>query len=99
MALAREHSRTGEFSGTLSNSDGGHKPAGPGGGIVQPQCGWKSLDAWDSGGMERHYILQVLRQVGGVISGSDGAAAKLGMKRTTLQSKMLRLGISKEDVN
>ena len=49
--------------------------------------------------LERHYILQVLRQVGGVISGPDGAAAKLGMKRTTLQSKMLRLGISKEDVN
>jgi hypothetical protein len=49
--------------------------------------------------LERQYILQVLRQVGGVISGSDGAAAKLGMKRTTLQSKMLRLGISKEDVN
>jgi transcriptional regulator with GAF, ATPase, and Fis domain len=49
--------------------------------------------------LERQYILQVLRQVGGVISGSDGAAARLGMKRTTLQSKMLRLGISKEDVN
>jgi formate hydrogenlyase transcriptional activator len=49
--------------------------------------------------LERQYILQVLRQVGGVISGSDGAAAKLGMKRTTLQSKMLRLSISKEDVN
>jgi len=49
--------------------------------------------------LERQYILQVLREVGGVISGSDGAAAKLGMKRTTLQSKMLRLGISKEDLN
>lgn len=49
--------------------------------------------------LERQYTLQVLRQVGGVISGSDGAAARLGMKRTTLQSKMLRLGISKEDVN
>src|SRR5205814_4493361 len=51
MALARKHSRTGKFSGTLSNSDGGHKPAGPGGGIVQPQCGWKSLDSRDPGGI------------------------------------------------
>src|SRR5262249_42912507 len=35
--------------------------------------------------LEREYILQVLREVGGVISGSGGAAARLGMKRTTLQ--------------
>ena len=46
--------------------------------------------------LEREYIQQVLRQTGGVVSGSGGAAAKLGMKRTTLQSKMQRLGISKE---
>ena len=46
--------------------------------------------------LEREYISQVLRQTGGVISGSGGAAAKLGMKRTTLQSKMQRLGITKE---
>ena len=31
--------------------------------------------------LERQYILQVLRQADGVISGSDGAAARLGMKR------------------
>jgi len=47
--------------------------------------------------LEREYILQVLRQTGGVVAGSGGAAAKLGMKRTTLQSKMQRLGITKED--
>jgi formate hydrogenlyase transcriptional activator len=47
--------------------------------------------------LERQYILQVLRQADGVISGSNGAAARLGMKRTTLQSKMQRLGISKEE--
>ncbi len=47
--------------------------------------------------LEREYILQVLRQVGGVIAGSNGAAAKLGMKRTTLQSKMQRLGIEREE--
>jgi len=47
--------------------------------------------------LEREYILHVLRQTGGVVAGSGGAAAKLGMKRTTLQSKMQRLGINKED--
>jgi len=47
--------------------------------------------------LEREYISQVLRETGGVVSGSMGAAARLGMKRTTLQSKMQRLGISKEE--
>jgi formate hydrogenlyase transcriptional activator len=47
--------------------------------------------------LERQYIVQVLRQAAGVVSGSHGAAARLGMKRTTLQSKMQRLGITRED--
>ena len=47
--------------------------------------------------LERQYIVQVLRQAAGVVSGSHGAAARLGMKRTTLQSKMQRLGITREE--
>jgi formate hydrogenlyase transcriptional activator len=47
--------------------------------------------------LERQYIVQVLRQSAGVLSGSRGAAARLGMKRTTLQSKMQRLGITREE--
>jgi formate hydrogenlyase transcriptional activator len=47
--------------------------------------------------LERQYIVQVLRQSGGVVSGSHGAAARLGMKRTTLQSKMQRLAIRREE--
>jgi formate hydrogenlyase transcriptional activator len=47
--------------------------------------------------LERQYIVQVLRQSAGVVSGSNGAAARLGMKRTTLQSKMQRLGIAREE--
>jgi formate hydrogenlyase transcriptional activator len=39
----------------------------------------------------------VLRETGGVISGTRGAAARLGLKRTTLQSKMQKLGISRQD--
>jgi formate hydrogenlyase transcriptional activator len=46
---------------------------------------------------EREHILRVLRETGGVISGTRGAAARLGLKRTTLQSKMQKLGISRQD--
>jgi formate hydrogenlyase transcriptional activator len=47
--------------------------------------------------LEREHILRVLRETGGVIAGLQGAAARLGMKRTTLQSRMLKMGISRRD--
>jgi formate hydrogenlyase transcriptional activator len=43
--------------------------------------------------MEREQILTALRDAGGVIAGTSGAAARLGIKRTTLQSRMQKLGI------
>jgi transcriptional regulator with GAF, ATPase, and Fis domain len=43
---------------------------------------------------ERSQILQTLQQTGGVIGGPNGAAARLGVKRTTLISMMKRLGIT-----
>jgi formate hydrogenlyase transcriptional activator len=46
---------------------------------------------------EREHIIRVLRQSGGMISGPKGAARRLEVKRTTLQSKMTRLGIERED--
>jgi formate hydrogenlyase transcriptional activator len=46
---------------------------------------------------ERHHILGVLRETGGLLSGPTGAAHRLGLKRTTLQSKMQRLRIARED--
>ena len=45
--------------------------------------------------LERQRILQVLQETGSVIGGPKGAAARLGLKRTTLLSKMERLGISR----
>lgn len=45
---------------------------------------------------EREHIARILRETRGVISGAHGAAAKLGLKRTTLQSKMQKLGMSRE---
>jgi len=47
---------------------------------------------------ERDHIVEVLRNSGGVISGSNGAAARLGMKRTTLQYRMRKLGIEQKRV-
>ena len=43
----------------------------------------------------RALILQALREAGWVIGGSGGAAARLGLKRTTLVAKMKKLGISR----
>jgi formate hydrogenlyase transcriptional activator len=48
-------------------------------------------------GAERDHILRVLRETNGIISGPRGAPARLGLKRTTLASKMRRLGISCKD--
>jgi DNA-binding NtrC family response regulator len=45
--------------------------------------------------VERERILEALRETGAVIGGQQGAAARLGLKRTTLLSKMQRLGISR----
>lgn len=44
---------------------------------------------------EREHIFRVLRETNWVIGGASGAAVRLGMKRTTLQSKMQKLGISR----
>jgi formate hydrogenlyase transcriptional activator len=42
---------------------------------------------------ERDHILRALEQTGWVIGGTHGAAARLGLKRTSLVSTMQRLGI------
>jgi formate hydrogenlyase transcriptional activator len=44
---------------------------------------------------ERDHILKALRETNWTIGGAAGAAARLGMKRTTLQSRMQKLGISR----
>jgi formate hydrogenlyase transcriptional activator len=46
---------------------------------------------------ERRHIIEVLERTGWRISGKNGAAEILGMKRTTLQSKMKTLGIKRSD--
>jgi formate hydrogenlyase transcriptional activator len=44
---------------------------------------------------EREHILRTLEETRWVISGSAGAAARLGLKRTTLQAMVKRLGIDR----
>jgi formate hydrogenlyase transcriptional activator len=43
--------------------------------------------------VERQHILSVLEQTKWVLSGPNGAAAKLGLKRSTLQFRIRRLGL------
>jgi transcriptional regulator with GAF, ATPase, and Fis domain len=47
---------------------------------------------------ERDHIVEALQHSRGVISGHNGAAARLGMKRTTLQYRMRKLGIEQKRV-
>jgi formate hydrogenlyase transcriptional activator len=53
-----------------------------------PAANRKTLDE-----ATREYILQTLRETNGLVGGKEGAAARLGLARTTLLSKMRRLGI------
>ena len=46
--------------------------------------------------IEREHILQTLRETDGVVGGRLGAALRLGLKRTTLLSRMQKFGISAE---
>jgi transcriptional regulator with GAF, ATPase, and Fis domain len=46
---------------------------------------------------EREHILRVLREAEGQIGGPNGAAARLGLKRTTLNSKIKKLGMERSD--
>jgi two-component system, sensor histidine kinase PdtaS len=49
--------------------------------------------------VERDYLIHILRKVKGRVSGKDGAAIRLGMTRTTLQSRLLKFGINPHDYN
>ncbi|MFM8551124.1 MAG: helix-turn-helix domain-containing protein [Nitrospiraceae bacterium] len=44
---------------------------------------------------ERAHILSILETSGWVVAGRPGAAARLGLKRSTLQHRMKKLGIKR----
>ena len=45
--------------------------------------------------VEREHIMRILRETGWVIGGTAGAAARLGLNRTTLNNRMRKLGITR----
>ncbi len=47
--------------------------------------------------IEREHLVRVLRATQGVLSGPEGAASRLGLKRTTLQSMLKRFGIEPQE--
>jgi transcriptional regulator with GAF, ATPase, and Fis domain len=47
---------------------------------------------------DREQVVQVLKETGGRIGGEDGAAKRLGLKRTTLIAHLKRLGINARTV-
>ncbi len=49
-----------------------------------------------SSSSERKKILRALKEANGIVGGPNGAAARLGMRRTTLQSRMKRLNIDRD---
>ena len=53
-------------------------------------------DAMTLAGAEREHILHALEESNWVVGGKTGAAARLGLKRTTLIDKMRKRGISRE---
>jgi len=64
-------------------------------GQLRPAAGEKSESEDDTlKAREREHILRALRDSHGQISGPRGAATRLGLKRTTLQSKLKHLGIN-----
>ncbi|MBC8043101.1 MAG: sigma 54-interacting transcriptional regulator [Rhizobacter sp.] len=64
-----------------------------GGGDSAAQFQGRTLDE-----MERDYILLVLSQTAGRVRGAAGAAAVLGMKPTTLDARMKKLGIRRDQI-
>ena len=67
--------------------------------ILEEHLGVLGRDRRDTGAfptledMERQHILRALAQTGGVLAGPQGAAKLLGMRRSTVWSRMKKLGI------
>jgi transcriptional regulator with GAF, ATPase, and Fis domain len=61
-----------------------------------PEAGTSRLTNQSLEQIERQHILDVLLSTDGVIKGPAGAAVVLGMKPSTLYSKMEKLGIARK---
>ena len=63
--------------------------------LAAPAAGARTAPPRTLEEIERDHILSVLKSVGWRVSGERGAARILGLKRTTLEARMSRLGISR----
>jgi len=61
-----------------------------------PAGGRQAQDSLGSGVSERARILNALDEAKGLVRGPTGAAARLGLKRTTLQSCMRKYNIARQ---
>ncbi len=76
------------FANHGENSSAGADPSSSLAALATPTSSISTLEE-----AERQHILRALRQTGWRIAGPKGAAALLGMKRTTLQARMRKLAI------
>jgi formate hydrogenlyase transcriptional activator len=60
----------------------------------QSPCPTSGLTLADA---EREHVLSALHETGWIVGGPEGAAARLGMKRSMLYWKMRQLGISRPE--
>jgi len=90
MDLAGKHSRTGKLYRTLGNSDSGLSFQVPSSELSAALNKGTSETLQEK---EREQIMRALRECNGQPGGPGGAAARLGLKRTTLQSRLIHFGI------
>jgi formate hydrogenlyase transcriptional activator len=64
-------------------------------GIILTSKAQSPLSSMNWEDSDRALVVETLEQAGWIVGGPRGAAAKLGLKRTTLLAKMRRLGISR----
>ena len=62
----------------------------------KPAGGRQAQDSRGSEVSERARILNALEEAKGLVGGPTGAAARLGLKRTTLQSRMRKYNIARQ---
>jgi RNA polymerase sigma factor (sigma-70 family) len=76
----------------INREDAIHSVALP---AVTPKREPPKPDQYTLGDMERHHIIQVLKQCRGKVAGQGGAAELLKMHSSTLNSRIKKLGIQK----
>jgi formate hydrogenlyase transcriptional activator len=75
------------------NRDSGSAAAPPANTELPPQSAPATAEVSTLEDAQREHIRRALKQTGGVVDGPRGAAALLGLKPSTLRSRMKRLGI------